>query len=222
MPDANPEGLYLEPLLTRPKTVAIVALGSSCKSFIREQMNTKAPEHDEVWTVNRGLRSYRHDKIFCMDDFRWIEQKHPQYAEWLKKHDKPIITSTVYPEYANAVPYPFDDVLGTIEDDIFANSTVSYMVAYAIHIGVERFSIYGADFIYPDGNKAEEGGQAVAFLLGMARELGIGHRIPKDSSLLYANKTEMTNDGPKRIRYGYHRIKEMRDEDSKAKKSRSS
>ncbi len=211
----NPEGLWIEPLLTRPKHVAIVALGPSCKSFIRESMTTTGFEHDEVWTVNRGLRAYRHDKIFCMDDFRWLEKKEPKYAEWLQKHDKPIITSTVYPEYPNAVPYPYNDVLETIEDDIFANSTVSYMVAYAIHIRVERFSIYGADYIYPDGNKSEEGGQAVAFLLGMARELGIGHRIPKDSTLLYANKTEMTPDGPKRIRYGYHRIKEMEDERSK-------
>ena len=211
----NPEGLWIEPLLTRPKHVAIVALGPSCKSFIRESMSTTGFDHDEVWTVNRGLRAYRHDKIFCMDDFRWIEQKNPKYAEWLQKPDKPIITSTVYPEYPNAVPYPYANVLGTIEDDIFANSTVSYMVAYAIHIGVERFSIYGADYIYPDGNKSEEGGQAVAFLLGMARELGIGHRIPKESSLLYANKTEMTSDGPKRIRYGYHRIKEMEDARSK-------
>lgn len=217
MVEENEGGLWLEPLLTRPKTVAIVALGSSCKAFVREQMDTKAPQHDEIWTVNRGLRSFRHDKIFCMDDFRWLEQKNAKYAGWLKEHDKPIITSTVYPEYPNAVPYPFNDVLETIEDDIFANSTVSYMVAYAIYIRVERFSIYGADYIYPDGNKSEEGGQAVAFLLGMARELGIGHRIPKESSLLYANKTEMTSEGPKRIRYGYHRLKEMEDDRSKSR-----
>jgi hypothetical protein len=226
MTKANNQGLFIEPLMTRPEKVAIVALGGSAKSFIAERMSNNGIKNnfDEVWTLNRGLRAYPHDKLFVMDDLKWIEDHNKAYADFLKKHDKPIITSTVYDDYPMAVEYPLQYVMETIEDDIFAVNTVSYMVAYAIHIGVKEVSIYGADFFYPNGQTAEAGGQAVAYLCGMMRKYGMVHRIPGDSTLLYANKVKMRPDGGmSRELYGYHRkgqLQAKKDTDKKLKEMR--
>ena len=216
-PTINAEG-GIEPgallsLETRPEKVAIVALGRSCASFIQEVMQTpnmKAP-FDEVWVVNRGFRGIVHDKIFLMDDLKWLEEvKDPVYAETLKSHDKPIITSTRYTDYPMSVEYPMDDVGQSIGDDIFCVNTVAYAVAYALHIGVKHLAIYGADFSYPNGNFVESGGQAVAYLLGMAGKFKCQFRLPHNTTLLYADKTKIGADGiPTRQPYGFHRKAEL-------------
>lgn len=219
----NPQGLDLRPLLTRPKKVAIVALGFTAQHFIQEVMSNptmKAP-FDEVWTLNRGLRGFAHDKLFCMDDFRWLEKRNEAYANFLKEHDKPIITSTVYDDYPMALPYPLHEVIEFWEDDICTVNTVAYAVGYAGYIGVEELSIYGADFCYPNGNQAERGGQAVAYLLGAAaHKTGMKHRIPAGSTLLHSDK--IVNDGgaARRVYYGYHRRDEMKAEEAKKQKGK--
>lgn len=217
--EPNEGGLDILPLLTRPNTVAIVALGSSSQSFVRYVMseNTMKKPFDEVWTCNRGFRGFQHDKLFVMDDLRWLKKNRPQYAKFLQVHDGPIITSTPYPEFPNSISYPINEVMETIGDDIFACNTVAYMVAYAIHIRAKNVHIYGADFSYPNGSTAESGGQAVAYLCGMMRHFDMVHSIPGDSTLLYANKVKVNplTGGQQRDFYGYHRITEMNKEKSK-------
>ena len=96
---------------------------------------------------------------------------------------------------------------------IYVN-TVSYMVAYAIYIGVKELSIYGADFWYPGSDKSEEGGQAVAYMLGVATSHGMRHRLPNSTSLLYSNKMQFdpkTGKSLGRPPYGYHRKQELKD-----------
>jgi hypothetical protein len=214
MVSENPQGADLQSLITRPKRVAIVALGFSSQSFIQEMIahgSTGQNPFDEVWTVNRGIRAIRHDKLFVMDDFRWLEKRDPAYAKFLREHDKPIITSTTYADYPNAVEYPLQQVIESIQDDCFCVNTVAYMLAYAIHIGVQEVSIYGADFFYPNGNQSERGGQAVAYLLGICQERKIFYRIPNTSTLLYSNGVKMVGGQAKRVYYGYHRKDEMKD-----------
>ena len=223
MSNKRSDGVLIEPLFTRPERVAIVALGASSKSYLQEQMGNigLAKPFDEVWTVNRGFRAFYHDVLFLMDDLRWVAKKKPDYAKWLKKHDKPIITSTAYPEFPMSVEYPLQEVMETIQDDLFTVNTIAYMVAYAIHIRVKEVSIYGADFCYPDGNFAESGGQAVAYLCGMMRHFSMTHRIPGTSTLLYANRVKMNKQGQQqREPYGYHRKREMDEEAQKEKELR--
>lgn len=209
----NPDGVDLLPLMTRPKSVAIVALGRSSPHFITEMVNRGSgdePPFEEVWTVNRGLRGFRHDKLFVMDDFRWLEKKHPGYAEWIKKHDKPVFTSTSYPDYPNALEYPLEDVCRHFQEDCFAVNTIGYMVAYAIYAGVEDIWIYGADFIYPNGNTAEAGGMGVAWLLGWHKKNGGRYHIPAGSTMLYSDRVRQYEGGVvRREHYGYHRKEEL-------------
>ena len=210
-PVANPGGTPIETLLTRPRNVAIVALGRSVGAFVSEMIargsRGTGDVFDEVWTLNRGLRTFAHSKMFCMDDMKWLQQKDKAYHDWLKKHPLPVITSTVYSGYENHIAYPLQEVLEFIGDDIFCVNTVSYMVAYAMYTEVEHLSVYGADFFYPEGNRAESGGQAVAYLLGMAAGKGtMVHHIPQGSTMLYAHKINISPNGEMaRERYGYHR-----------------
>jgi len=217
----KPVGKFIEPLLTRPERVAIVALGPSCRSFVQESMSNRGMKShfDEVWTVNRGFNAFVHDKLFVMDDLKWLETHNADYAKFLTRHDKPIITSTVYDKYPMAVEYPVMEVMETIQDDVFAVNTVAYMVAYAIHIRVKEVYIYGADFVYPSGDTSEFGGQAVAYLCGMMRQFDMVHIIPGDSTLLYANKVKVKSNGQQgRELYGFHRITAMQEEEAKRKK----
>ena len=217
--EVNKEGLFVDPLLSRPSRIALVALGPSCRTFVRESLSNPTMDNpfDQVWTLNRGIRGFQHDLLFCMDDLKWLEKKNDGYSNYLKKHDRPIITSTVYPDYPMSVAYPLQEVLETITDDVFTVNTVAYMLAYAIHIRVKETTVYGADFVYPDGNTAEFGGQAVAYLMGMMRHFELIHRIPGDSTMLYANKVKAGPHGHigRMPYYGYHRIEKMAEEEEK-------
>ena len=201
-------------LETRPKHVALVALGPSYYDFIREAVGRK--DHtipfDEIWTVNRGFQAVRHDKVFVMDDLRWLEQRDYGYAEALKKHDKPLITCFAYDDYPMSVAYPIDMIIRRLEDDLL-NNTVAYAIAYAMMTNVECLSIYGADFYYPDVQMREEGSQACAFLLGVARSFGMKFRLPQSTTLLGANTVKIDPNSGKACRplYGYHRRIELVD-----------
>ena len=220
-PEINPGGLDYTPLMTRPKNIAIVALGPSAYSFFRRSMSNTGVEKpfDEVWTLNRGFAGFHHDKLFVMDDLRWVEEhRNKEYAKFLKNHDRPIITSTPYPEYPTSVPYPLKQVKDFHEDDIFAVNTVAYMVAYALYIGVKELSIFGADFVYKDGTVVEEGGMAVAYMLGRCKMHDCIHTLPGETTMIYANQVKQFGDGTVgREPYGYHRVREMEEEAAKAK-----
>lgn len=217
----NPGGQDYTGLMSRPKKVAIVALGPSAQSFMRRNMSDMGVKQpfDEVWTLNRGLVGFHHDKLFVMDDLRWIEKyRSKAYAEFLKRHDKPVITSTAYPEFPTAVPFPLKEVIDFHDDDIFAVNTVSYMVAYALYIGVQELHIYGADFVYRNGVTVEEGGLAVAYMLGRCKMHGCVHVLTNETTMLYANQVVARQDGSiGRNPYGWHRIAEMAKLDAEQK-----
>lgn len=212
-PHINAQGIDYSPLMTRPKRVAIVALGPSAASFSRRQMSDVGVNNpfDEVWTLNRGFAGFHHHKLFVMDDLRWIEKhRSKKYAEFLKNHDRPIITSTAYMEFPTSVPFPLKACMEYHDDDIFAVNTVAYMVAYALFIGVREIHLFGADFIYKNGTVVEEGGMAVAYMLGRCKMQGCIHFLSNDTTMLYANKVQHLPDGGVgRLPYGYHRIDEM-------------
>jgi hypothetical protein len=220
-PNINPGGLDYSALLTRPQRVAIVALGPSAQTFMRRSMSNQGVQdpYDEVWTLNRGFAGFQHDKLFCMDDLRWIDKhRNKAYAAFLKNHDRPIITSTPYPEFPTSVPFPLYECIQFHDDDLFAVNTVSYMIAYALYIGVKEIALYGADFVYKNGTIVEEGGLAVAYMLGRCKSHDCIHTLTNDTTMLYANQCKQREDGSiGRDPYGYHRVKEMQEMDANEK-----
>ena len=195
----------------RPTRVAMVGLGPSANAFWLEnaQFNA-APPYDAVWVVNRAATSFRHDLCFDMHDLRDLTRKYPQEMHRFVTAEKPIMTLAAYPEFPMSVAFPIKETLEFIKHDIL-NSTPAYMMAFALMIGVKELYLYGMDFHYENLDRAEAGGQGMAYLLGMAQVLGVNYRIPNTSSLLDAYRVHLVDGQPMRPLYGYSEATGARD-----------
>lgn len=178
---------------TTPAHVAILGLGPSVTQWLEIAKRHGARHADEVWGIN-ALGDVLHcDRVFHMDDVRIQEARaaeRPQsnianMLRWLRAHPGPIYTSRAHSDYPGLVEFPLAKVVGEFRHAYF-NSTAAYAVAYAVHIGVKKLSIYGFDFTYPNAHHAEKGRACVEFWLGIAVSRGIELSIPQVSSLMDA------------------------------------
>lgn len=62
-------------------------------------------------------------------------------------------------------------------------------VGGVIHIGVDKVSLYGCDYTYPNAHDAEKGRGCLEFWLGQAAARGISIALPKNTSLMDALNT---------------------------------
>ena len=191
----------------KPQRVAMVGLGPSANAFWLEnaQFDT-AKSYDAVWALNRSAVSFRHDLSFDMHDLRALVRKHPHEMARFVYAERPIVTLAHYPEFPTTVAFPIEAALEKVGHDIL-NSTPAYMVAFAMMIGVKEIWLYGMDFHYENVDRAEAGGQGMAYMLGMCQAMGISYKIPSTSSLLDAYRVLIVEvDGkqqPMRPLYGY-------------------
>jgi len=190
-----------------PEHVALVAIGGSRTAFIDHAMSTNYKDigmsWDEVWTVNSGFSVFQHDKVFIMDDLRVQAARYPVYGERLKVHPKPIITSTPYDEFPTAEAYPIREVVDLIGESAWLNNTVVYAMAYALFSGVKFLHLYGADFYYVNMTRREEGAQAAAYLIGIAKVMGMVTILPSTTTLLAAGEVKPLEGHYYRPLYGY-------------------
>lgn len=182
-----------------PEHVALLGLGGSLEQFsdITKRLGGSHAYCDEVWAINAVAGTYIADRIFHMDDVAVQElraQAKPEsniarMLEWLKVHPGPIVTSVARKGYPGLVPYPIEDVLSEFKIPYF-NSTAAWAVAYAVHLGVKRLSIFGCDFSYPDVHHAERGRACVEFWLGVGFAKGMVITIARGSTLMDAMCSE--------------------------------
>lgn len=158
----------------------------------REQaIKDRGPQYDEVWGISHMGGELRElDMVFAMDDMRLKGSHWPRAVA----RDVPLMTSTVYPEFPRAVEYPLGDV---IEDLglVYLKNTVSYALAYAIHMKYERVGVFGVDFFYENSKLTERGMGCFMFYAGVAHDRGIQLDIARNSAT-------MDNDKPNTL-YGY-------------------
>jgi SAM-dependent methyltransferase len=183
------------PAAPGPEHIAILGLGPSLEEYVNitKRLGGKHAFCDEVWGINAVGGTIMCDRIFHMDDVRIQERRAgalpesniARMMEWLRVHPGPIVTSRAHPDYPGLVEYPLEDVLNHLGHDYF-NSTAAYAVAYAIHIGAKRISLFGCDYTYPNAHDAEKGRACVEFWLGVAVARGIKIAIAKSSSLMDA------------------------------------
>jgi SAM-dependent methyltransferase len=183
-----------------PDHVAIIGLGPSCAAFfeLAKGLGGASAYCDEVWGINAIGDVIKCDRIFHMDDVLVQEARAKErpgsniaaMVKWLKTHPGPVYTSRVRPGYPGLVAFPLEDVLNGGHDSNggapYFNSTAAYAVAYAVHIGVKRISLFGIDYTLPNAHKAEQGRACVEFWLGIAAARGIEITVPEQSSLLDA------------------------------------
>lgn len=185
--------------MNKPKHVAIVGLGPSSAQYleIAKVLGGRHKYCDETWAINAFGDVLACDRIFHMDDVR-IQEIRAAAApnsniagmlEWMRLHKGPIITSRPHSDYPGLVEFPLEEVVNACPNGYF-NSTAAYAVAYAIWLGVEKISLFGCDFTYPDAHDAEKGRACVEFWLGVASERGIKIVVPKTTSLLDALSTQ--------------------------------
>lgn len=183
-----------------PAHVSIVGLGPSCASFfeLTRRLGGVSAYCDEVWGINAIGDVLRCDRIFHMDDLRVQEGRAAAKPDgniaamvrWLRSHPGPVYTSVVREGYPGLVAFPLQDVLNRSGDQNggapYFNSTAAYAVAFAIHIGVKRISLFGLDYTLANSHHAEQGRACVEFWLGIAAARGIEITIPDTSSLMDA------------------------------------
>ena len=189
-----------------PEVVSLVALGHSKIDFLNETMTSgnERGVSDEVWVINKLGVSVKHDLLFRMDDLNTrypCNNKrftggnsgekgkliHDSYDNFLRNHDKPIITSKAYQEYPTSVTYPLEAVINTIGYSYF-RTTPAYAAAFALHIGVKQLRIYGCDYVYPtDVYRGESGKANMEFILGICMSMGMEVHVSPKSTLLDAN-----------------------------------
>ena len=184
---------------TKPKHVAILGLGPSLDQYtnICKRLGGRHKYADETWCINSLGSIIACDRIFHMDDVRIQELRAAErpesniaaMLEWMKTITIPVTTSRPHPDYPALEPFPLVEVLNDFRYGYF-NSTAAYAVAYAIWLGVEKISLFGCDYTYPDAHDAEKGRACVEFWLGMAAERGIRITVPKNTTLLDALHTQ--------------------------------
>lgn len=182
-----------------PSHVALVALGPSVGTYleITKRLGGRHRFADETWAINAVGDVFACDRVFHMDDVRIQEIRAAAepagniaaMVAWLKKHPGPVVTSRAHPDYPGLVEFPLQDVVRKFNHAYF-NSTAAYAIAYAIHIGVKKISLFGFDFTYENAHHAEKGRGCVEFWLGIASAAGIQVVIPKSSSLMDACNTQ--------------------------------
>jgi len=180
--------------------VAIVGLGPSINAFVEltKRLGGNKAYCDEVWGINAVGDVLACDRVFHMDDVKVQEARAAArpgsniaaMVKWLKTYPGPVYTSRVRPGYPGLVAFPLQDVLNGGYDSNggapYFNSTAAYAVAYAIHIGVKKISLFGIDYTLPNVHSAERGRACVEFWLGIAAARGIEIAIPEQTSLLDA------------------------------------
>jgi hypothetical protein len=181
--------------MTAPNHVAILGMGPSLAQYmaIVRGLCGRSAYCDEVWAINGLGDVFQCDRIFHMDDVRIQEIRAAAAPEsnianmlrWLKKHPGPVMTSRAHPDYPGLVEFPLEDVINDL-GFAYLNNTAAYAVAYAIHLGVKKISLYGCDFTYANAHDAEKGRACVEYWLGFAKARGILIATANTSSLMDA------------------------------------
>lgn len=175
------------------KHVTILGLGPSVSAYldITRRLGGRHKYSDETWCINALGGVLQCDRIFHMDDVRIQlirsaarpESNIAAMLEWMRETETPIITSRLHPGFPSLVEFPLEAVINNLTFDYF-NSTAAYAVAYAIYLGVEKISLFGCDYTYPNAHDAEKGRACVEFWLGQAAARGIKIGLPKSTTLM--------------------------------------
>jgi SAM-dependent methyltransferase len=203
-----------------PEHVVILGLGPSLHTYMDyvRRVGSRKKAGDEVWAINALGDLFQCDRIFHMDDVRIQEIRAKAKPDsnianmlvWMKKHPGPIYTSVSHPDYPGTVALPIEDMINNL-GKVYFNNTAAWALAYAIHIGVKKVSLYGCDYTYPDAHHAEKGRGCLEFWLGFAAARGIDIRLPKDTTLMDAMEPEV------RRYYGYDAVEIRKTKDEAGK-----
>lgn len=175
-----------------PRRVAIVGLGPTSVSYIREvdKAGDRRKLFDETWTFNSFVSIIACDRLFHMDDVL-VQQRRAEAGnkrvgamlEAMKRFEGPIYTSTPEPEWPTMVGFPLLDIANKY-DSLYFTTTPPYAAAFAGLNEVEEVSVYGCDYTWPGVAGAEQGRACMEYWLGRLKSQGVNIRVADGSTLL--------------------------------------
>lgn len=190
---------WVHPTGGAPRTVDIVALGYSMRSYMHRQL-TKGLDvecrPDEVWTVNRGIRLIRADMAFVLDELPDEIENDPAYGIALQTAIIPIISTRCDPSVPMSTLYPAADILDCLRSEWFAglmdpywHNSMPMVLAYALCLGVEEVTLWGCDYQSEQGLSLEDDRANLEYWVGICRACGMRVGVPDGSTLLNNRKT---------------------------------
>ena len=198
----------------KPISIAIIGLGPTMLDWNRANF-TYERQHgkpDEVWTLNKGLRTIRADVGFVMDDMVGEARISASYAQDLADVSIPIITSTLDRDVRDLFPnlnlhaYPLAEVQWAVGRRVlegvraevtaeemyrvgrdvgsYLHNSIPYMLAYAFYIGVKQVALFGCDYTFKGQEAREDDRANTEYWIGMLRGFGMGIQAPHTTTLL--------------------------------------
>lgn len=175
-----------------PTHVHLVALGTTARTEWTQHMLSKhqpaSDEHWEVWTVNRGVRLFKADLVFVLDEIENEAALDPAYGQALLHHSGPIISTKCEGAYSHAHPYPARAVLASLgmDPDVvdpYWHNSIPMIIAYAMAIGVQTLGLWGCDYTRPDGFVMEADRANCEHWCGRAAQAGMQIMLPPSTTL---------------------------------------
>jgi len=180
--------LYKHP--KKPESVVLLCMGPSITDYLTATLTQEfdSTAFDEVWTINMSANAFRCDLIIWMDDLVQQHGFRPKLMDALKRWNTPVLTSKAHPNIVpNSYDYPVEPIAARgieILGKPYLNNGVAMAIAYALHIGVKRLTIFGADFTYVDRNIAETGRACTEVWIMIAHMFGMDVALSPGTSLL--------------------------------------
>jgi len=194
-PDGYAPVLPNATVVTFPHSVAIIGLGPSKHEYASAVCGASERRRifDQTWCINGSAAAFDHDLMLHMDDVRvqMVRAKArpgsniAAMVEFMRNHDKPIMTSRAHPDFPTMFEVPLAAMLQDLTYDYF-NNTAAWGMAYAIHLGVKRIGLFGCDYTYPNRHDAEKGRACLEFWMGYGSARGVRFVLPQSTTLMDA------------------------------------
>lgn len=161
------------------KKVAIVGFAPGSRG--------KAPFDDttfQIWGVNEVYKTVpRVDVLFELHSRELIKDKGgDKHLEWLKTAPIPVFMQEHYPEFPSSIAFPKDKIVQRFGR--YFTNTISWMIAFAIDVGVKELHIYGVDMAADEEYSVQK--PSVEYFIGLARGMGIDVYLPPQCDLVKA------------------------------------
>lgn len=184
-----------------PKHVALVGMGPDW--WLSKETNA-----EQVWGINSLNLLRQVDILFNMHDIEALaanpditDAERETYIKSLEKAQKdgtPVVGCYTWDRFSCIQPYPIDLIVEGFGIDYFT-CTASYMIAYAVAIGVRRMDLFGIT----GKEDYEHQGPCLHYWLGQAMGRGIDVRSLGRGSNLLRTQPGLSAPTTRQHRYGY-------------------
>lgn len=152
----------------KTRTIAICGTAGSSREEIMQQ-----PDDVEMWGLNLSYKWMpRCDRWFEMHDpniFTGIFAA--EHREWLKNAPCPVYMQRRFDEFPTSISYPVDAVTEGGRYAPYLTSSIAYMVALAVHEGVNEIRLLGVNLA--TGSEYAYQRAAAEYWCGIAQARGI-------------------------------------------------